>query len=219
MLSCPSIISFSREKSVCNVLCFQAEERRGPAECADEGGELDERRQGSRQGLSPNDAGARSCKLRTPQKPTYEWEAATWKRSHHLRLMTSLFPKKTNKQTNYRSLCLHRPAQRGVSNFPPLEPRFKNVQFRSLKALQPRFLTPKMNGYRMLQFTVKTGPQSMALCGSHQMTEHLSRRRCSPTPVLPAWEVVKRTTPFTRMRTICRLSLLSAWKHGLQQHK
>lgn len=99
MLSCPSIISFSREKSVCNVLCFQAEERRGPAECADEGGELDERRQGSRQGLSPNDAGARSCKLRTPQKPTYEWEAATLKRSRHLRLMTSLFPKK-NKQTN-----------------------------------------------------------------------------------------------------------------------
>lgn len=92
----------SREKSICNVLCFQAEERRGPAECADEGGELDERRQGSRQGLSTNDAGARPCKLRTPQKPTYEWEAATLKRSRHLRLMTSLFPKKnkTNKQTS-----------------------------------------------------------------------------------------------------------------------
>lgn len=196
----------SRENSIGNVLCFQAGARRGPAECVDEGGELGERRrQGSRQGLSPDDAGARSCKLGL--------------RRGHLKEILSYYAddivSKINKQTNSQSPHLHKAAQRGVSIIPALLPCYKNMQFQSLKALQTPFLPVRWMDRECYSLQWKQGLSQPARCGSHQMTEHLSRSRCSPTPVRPAGEVVKRTTPFTRMRTICHLSLLAAWKHGL----
>lgn len=66
-----------RENSICNVSHFQAEERRRSHKCADEGWEQWEWWHGTRQGLFPDDRGARSCKSDTPQTTVYEWESDT----------------------------------------------------------------------------------------------------------------------------------------------